>query len=580
MKRLWRIAPYRRELIAAVARELGISAVVAQILVNRGLHDADSARRFLDPQLQALHPPETLPGCDEAAAMLCDDIAAGRRIVVYGDYDADGITATAILCKCLKLLGANVGYHIPSRLDDGYGLHADTLRDLAQSGVQTVVTVDCGISGIAEAAAAEELGLRLIISDHHQPGESLPRVAAIVHPRLRDRTAPFDALSGAGTAFKLAWALAKRSGNGERASPALKQFLVEAVGWAAIGTVADVVPLVDENRILVHYGCTRSLPQATAPGLRRLIELSQSGNSKTDSEWLAFQLAPRLNAVGRLGQAALAVELLLTDRPDRGAELAQYIDEMNRRRKSIEQSIYLKAVKQLKERFDPDQAPAFVLADPDWHQGVIGIVAGRLTEKYHRPTVLIALSKTGAGEGVGSARSVPGLNLYQALSACGHRLRRYGGHALAAGLTIDESQIEAFRHEFCEYVRENFDVSRHPPELQIDTEFPLSVFTLDVVRELERLAPFGMGNPRPLMCCENVEVEEKRVVGKDARHVSLSLRQHAAKLRGVAFGAAERIEDLVLGRSLDVAFRPKINEYNGRVSVQLEIVDWRLPDQR
>ncbi len=580
MKRYWRIAPHRRELIGAVARDLGVSAVVAQILVNRGLHDAASARRFLDPQLQALHPPETLPGCDEAAAMLCDDIAAGRRIVIYGDYDADGISATAILCKCLRLLGADVGYHIPSRLDDGYGLHADTLRNLAQSGARTVVTVDCGISGIAEAAVAEELGLRLIISDHHQVGETLPRAAAVVHPRLPGRLAPFDALSGAGTAFKLAWALAKRSGDGERASPALKQFLVEAVGWAAIGTVADVVPLVDENRILVHYGCTRSLPAATAPGLRRLIELAQSGNGKTDSEWLAFQLAPRLNAVGRLGQAALAVELLLTDRPDRGDELARYIDELNRRRKSIEQSIYLKAVKQLKERFDPDHAPAFVLADPDWHQGVIGIVAGRLTEKYHRPTVLIALSKTGTGEGVGSARSVPGLNLYQAFSACSHRLRRYGGHALAAGLTIDESQIEAFRHEFCEYVREHFDLSAHPPELEIDTEFPLSVFTLDVVRELEKLAPFGMGNPRPLMCCENVEVEEKRVVGKDSRHISLALRQHAAKLRGVAFGAAERIDDLVLGRPLDVAFRPKINEYNGRVSVQLEIVDWRLPDER
>ncbi len=570
MKRYWRIAPHRRELIGAVARDLGVSAVVAQILVKRGLHDAASARRFLDPQLQALHPPETLPGCDEAAAMLCDDIAAGRRIVIYGDYDADGISATAILCKCLRLLGADVGYHIPSRLDDGYGLHADTLRNLAQSGARTVVTVDCGISGIAEAAVAEELGLRLIISDHHQVGETLPRAAAVVHPRLPGRLAPFDALSGAGTAFKLAWALAKRSGDGERASPALKQFLVEAVGWAAIGTVADVVPLVDENRILVHYGCTRSLPAAMA----------QSGNGKTDSEWLAFQLAPRLNAVGRLGQAALAVELLLTDRPDRGDELARYIDELNRRRKSIEQSIYLKAVKQLKERFDPDHAPAFVLADPDWHQGVIGIVAGRLTEKYHRPTVLIALSKTGTGEGVGSARSVPGLNLYQAFSACSHRLRRYGGHALAAGLTIDESQIEAFRHEFCEYVREHFDLSAHPPELEIDTEFPLSVFTLDVVRELEKLAPFGMGNPRPLMCCENVEVEEKRVVGKDSRHVSLALRQHAAKLRGVAFGAAERIDDLVLGRPLDVAFRPKINEYNGRVSVQLEIVDWRLPDER
>ncbi|MGQ9913560.1 MAG: single-stranded-DNA-specific exonuclease RecJ [Thermogutta sp.] len=580
MKRLWRIAPHRRELIGAVARDLGISAVTAQILVNRGLLDADSARRFLDPQLQALHPPETLPGCDDAAAMLGEDIAAGRRIVVYGDYDADGIAATAILCKCLRLLGADVGYHIPSRLDDGYGLHPDTLRDLVRSGTKTVVTVDCGISAIAEAAVAQELGLRLIISDHHQAGESLPQAAAIVHPRLPGRAAPFDALSGAGTAFKLGWALAKRAGNGERASPALKQFLVEAVGWAAIGTVADVVPLTDENRILVHYGCTRSLPNATAPGLRRLMELAQSGNNNTDSEWLAFQLAPRLNAVGRLGQAALAVELFVTERPERGAELAQYIDELNWRRKSIEQSIYLKAVKQLKDRFDPDGAPAFVLADSDWHQGVIGIVAGRLTEKYHRPTVLIALSKTGSGEGVGSARGVPGLNLYQALSACSHRLRRYGGHELAAGLTIDESQIDAFRHEFCEYVRDRFDLSQHPPELRIDTAFPLSVFTLDVVRELERLAPFGMGNPRPLMCCENVEVEEKRVVGKDSRHVSLALRQHAAKLRGVAFGAAERIDDLVLGRPLDVAFRPKINEYNGRVSVQLEIVDWRLPEER
>ncbi len=580
MRRYWRIEAHRGDTIKAVVRDLGVSAVVAQILVNRGLSDATSARRFLDPQLQDLHPPEFLPGCDEAVSMLWDDIQAGSRIVVYGDYDADGITATAILFRCLKLLGADVGYHIPSRLDEGYGLHADTLRALAQAGARTIATVDCGISAIAEAEVAEQLGLRLIISDHHQPGNSLPRARAIVHPRLPGRAAPFDALSGAGTAFKLAWGLAKRSGEGGRASPALKQFLVEAVGWAAIGTVADVVPLIEENRILVHCGCTRSLPRSTSPGLRHLIELAQSGNGKTDSEWLAFQLAPRLNAVGRLGQAALAVELLLTDRPDRAVELAQYIDELNRQRKSIEQSIYLRATKQLKERFDPDQALALVLADPDWHQGVIGIVAGRLAEKYHRPTVLISLSKTGTGDGVGSARSVPGLNLYQALAACSHRLQRFGGHELAAGLTIEESQIEAFRHEFCEYVREHFDPSANPPELVIDTEFPLSVFTLEVVRELEKLAPFGMGNPRPLMCCENVEVVEKRVVGKDARHVSLALRQHAARLRGVAFGAAERIDDLIISQPLDVAFRPKINEYKGRSSVQLEIVDWRLPHER
>lgn len=581
MKKRWRIAVHDPAAVGDLARQAGIPAVVAQLLLARGVSDASSATRFLKPVLNRLHPPEDFPACEQAADLLWAAIQAGEKIAVYGDYDADGITGTAILWKCLRLLGADVKYYIPSRFDEGYGLHASAIEDLAKQDVRTIVTVDCGVTAVQEVALAAEKGIRVIITDHHEPGTELPPAASIVHPRIGTPAYRFPWLSGAGVAFKLAWSLARRASQGKRADAPLRDFLVQAVGLAAVGTVADIVPLWDENRILVHFGCTVSLPGRASPGLACLRDLAVKSNGRTDSEWVAFQLAPRINAVGRLGQAALAVELLVTDDPARAVELAQYINNLNNQRKSLEQGIYQRALKQIKEQFDPDSDPAFVLADSDWHQGVIGIVAGRLAEKFSRPVVLISLNKAGKRTAVGSARSIPGVHLHEAFHACAHLLERFGGHSQAAGLSIPEENIPAFRQEFCEYVAERFNPQEHLGELHIDCEFPLGVFTLDVVEQMEKLAPFGMGNPRPVACCENVMINESpRLIGQGQQHVSFFVHHAGKRMRAVAFGAAERSRELVPGRPFDIAFCPIINEFNGTRRVELHVIDWRLPEER
>lgn len=577
MNRRWRIHPHDPERIAALERATGIPAVVAQLLISRGISDPRQARQFLDSRLSDLRDPASTPGCAEAAERIHDAVRRGRRIVVYGDYDVDGVSGTAILRQCLKLLGGNVGYYVPSRLEEGYGLNSEAIGRLADEGAEVLVTVDCGIASVEEALIARQRGLELIVTDHHEPAATLPSAAAIVHPRLPGSQNAFGMLSGAGVALKLAWAICQRANGGARVSPAMRDFLVQAVGLAALGTVADVVPLVDENRILVRHGLV-SLKQTALPGVQALLEVSGlSEKPRLDAEDVAFQLAPRLNAAGRLGQALLAVELLVTDRPDRATELAQYVNGLNSDRQTLERSVYLAANKQFQQQGDSENEPAIVLAQHGWHPGVLGIVAGRLAEKYHRPAVLIAWEKLGIRPGIGSARSVPGFDLHAALEACAEHLVSYGGHAAAAGLTIEEAKFEAFRASFCEYVAAHLGAAG-PAELRIDAEAPLSAFSVELVEQIEQLAPFGHGNNRPVLCASGVALADPpKLIGSSGRHLSVRLRQHGTDLRAVAFGREDWAEPLAAAQGpLDVAFRPTINAFRGRRSVELHLIDWRL----
>jgi single-stranded-DNA-specific exonuclease len=583
MSKRWRIHPHDSACIAALQRAAGIPAVVAQLLVCRGVTDAAVARDFLDPKLSALRDPALLPGCSEAARRIHAAVAAGRRILVYGDYDVDGMTGTAILWLCLKLLGADVGYYVPHRIDEGYGLNAEAIRTLAADKNQLLVTVDCGIGSVDEAELAHELAIELIVTDHHEPGPRLPRAAAIVHPRLPGGDYPFGGLSGSGVAMKLAWALCQQAAGTKRVAPRMKDFLVQAVGLAALGTVADVVPLVDENRVLVRHGL-ESLANAPTLGLATLMEIAKvtprrchDGKTRLSSEDLGFQIAPRLNAAGRLGQPELAVELLVTDRPDRAKELAEYINGLNTTRQTIERSIQLAASKQVKERFDPAGDAALVLADHGWHPGVIGIVAGRLADRFHRPVVMISWDKAGLRAGIGSARSVPGFNLHEALAECGEFLLTHGGHAAAAGLKIEERQLDGFRGAFCEVAATRIAGDEREAELFVDVEAPLSAFTLETTQQLERLGPFGHGNTRPLLCTTGVTLNgPPKPLGGSGSHLAMMLSQHGVTLRAVAFGGGEWINDLIgIDGPLDVAFRPVINDFRGRRSVELHLVDWR-----
>jgi len=577
MPKRWRILPHDPDRIAAMERAAGIPAVLAQLLICRGTTDPQAARTFLDPKLSALHDPELLPGCEQAARRIHEAVGAGRRIVVYGDYDVDGMTGVALLWLCLRLLGAEVDYYVPHRIDEGYGLHIEALESLARGGAQVVVTVDCGIAAVEAADACAGLGLELLVTDHHQPGGELPRAAAVVHARLPGSRYPFGQLSGSGVALKLAWSLCRLASGAKKVSPRMREFLLQAVGLAALGTVADVVPLVDENRVLVHHGLV-SLASRPTPGLRALLRVAGlEDKERLDAEDLAFSLAPRLNAAGRLGQPQLGVELLLTDREDRAEELAQYIDRLNESRKTLERSILLAAGKQARSRFDPAHDPALVLDERGWHAGVIGIVAGRLAERFHRPVVLVGWDSAGVKPGIGSARSVPGFDLHAALHACREYLLSYGGHAAAAGLKIAPDQVEAFRSAFCEVAAERIQPDQREAQLTIDAEAPLSTFSFEVVRQIERLAPFGEGNPRPLLCTTGVSLAEPpRPIGAGGHHLSMKVVQHGVTLRAVAFGGGEWSDQLArLDHPFDVAFRPVINHFRGRQSVELHLVDWR-----
>ena len=578
MAKRWRIATCDPQSVATLQRAAGIPAVVAQLLLSRGIANPDEARQFLDPKLNGLRDPSELPGASRAAELIFSAVQAKQKITIYGDYDADGMTATAILLRCLRLLDANVDFYVPHRIDEGYSLNADALRHLAEQNTELVVTVDCGVASVEEAALAKELGMQLIISDHHQLADTLPDAAVIVHPDLPGENYPFTGLCGAAVAFKLAWAICQCASEGKRVTDRLRNFLLQAVGLAAIGTVCDVVPLLDENRILVRYGLDALKAQPTV-GLKALLQATNLEEKKRlEGEDIGFTIGPRLNAAGRLGQAEIAIELLTTESSERARTIAKYLDELNLQRQSLERSIMRAANKQIKDNEGYENAPALVLADHDWHAGVIGIVAGRLADKYHRPVVVIAADPLGVKPGIGSARSVPGFNLHQALAACSDFLESHGGHAAAAGCRVKQANVDAFREAFCEVAVEQLSEANRTAELLIDGEASLQMLTRQTVEQIESLAPFGHGNSRPVLCTSEVRLSgAPKRMGSTGRHLSMMFDQHGVKMRAVAFGGGDWEEELAkIEGPLSIAFRPVINNWQGRVSVEIHLDDWQI----
>jgi single-stranded-DNA-specific exonuclease len=576
----WRLLPHDPAAVERLASALRTSPVVAQLLLNRGVTAPEAAHRFLEAPLSGLHEPEMLPGVEEAAGRIWAAVEAGRRICVYGDYDADGITGTAILLTGLRLLGAAVDFYVPNRLEEGYGLNHDALRQLAADGVSLVVTVDCGIASVAEAAEARRLGLDLIVTDHHEAKEVLPE-ALLVHPRLPGTAYPFGWLSGSAVAFKLAWALVRKASGGPRATPRLRQYLLDSVGLAALGVVADVVPLQDENRILVRHGLAR-LRQSELPGLQALCTASglQRGHTLRASD-VGFRLAPRLNAVGRLGCARLVVELLTTADPDKALMLARYLQEQNDQRQTLERRIVAEA-RELVEVSGWQNDPALVVAGTGWHGGVIGIVAGRLAETYARPTLMIALPDPTRvrtnGEPLtapGSGRSAGGFPLHRALHACTDLLLGHGGHQAAAGFRILPENVDTFRRRFCAVAAEYFPEGPPTPTLVLDAEVPLSALTPGLLRELDKLEPYGADNRKPLFLAGGLEiVGEPRKVGAGEHHLSFKVRQRGTALKAIAFGMADRVEELTsAGGRCCLVFTPKPNQWQGLTSIDLEVAD-------
>lgn len=579
MSRPWRFAVHDRAIVAQLSRRLRCTPLVAAVLAARGLVAEEEARRFLHAKLTDLHDPTLLPGASEAATRIVSALRAGRRITIYGDYDVDGVTATAILWHCLRLAGAEVDYYIPSRLEEGYGLNLDALRKLhAEDPRRLVVTVDCGIGSLAEAELARQLGLELVVTDHHTVGGELPDAACLVHPRLPGGAYPFGDLCGAGVAFKLAWVICQQLGDGRKASPRMREFLLSAVGLAALGTVADVVPLRDENRILVRHGLV-SLARQAPLGLATLMKRAGlEQRERLVAEDIGFTLAPRLNAAGRLGQARLAVELLITTDADRARQLAEYVDELNKNRQTVERKI-LKQARELVAQQGWEDQPALVLAHPEWHPGVIGIVAGRVAESFARPAILIALDEAN-GCGQGSGRSYGGYDLYAALCACDEHLEGFGGHRAAAGIRIRQNAIDAFRRQFTTVVAETAADATDDDELDVDAEVLLADLTHPAVTELEQLGPYGCEHPRPVFASIGVELAAPpRTMGEGGQHLGLRLRQGRTTLRAVAFGRGDWAEELATVQGpISVCYKAAINRYQGRESVELQLLDWQ-PDR-
>ncbi|MBN2446116.1 MAG: single-stranded-DNA-specific exonuclease RecJ [Phycisphaerae bacterium] len=571
-ERDWIIAPphERRDELASTAR---IAPLLAQVLLNRGVTTAEEARRFLNPEFKALLPPDVLPNTVAAAKHLMSAIAAGKRITIYGDYDVDGIAGTAILWHAIKQAGGQVSFYIPSRLDEGYGLNIEAVEQIKADGAGVLVTVDCGITAVDEVARARELGLDVIVTDHHQPKDELPPANFIVHPTACGES-PNPDLSGAAVALKLAWAIGREASGNASVAESWREPLLDATAFAALGLIADVVPLTGENRVIATFGLHR-LRDTPNAGLRALVEVA--GLSKKDSYDdydIGFTLAPRLNAIGRMGHARLAVEMFTRAGPEQAQQIASTLDAQNRQRQKVERDITKQAEAMVTELgFDRDSCRGIVLASSGWHAGVIGIVASRLVDRFHRPAVMISLE---GGLGQGSARSVRHFPLHEVLADCEQHLVSFGGHAMAAGLRVREEDIDAFTNAFLAEAAQRLTGKDLRPRLHLDDEVGLRQLTPDVIDMLQRLAPFGPGNVRVRLATTEVELTgTPRVVGRTSNHLQFSVRQGNEQRKAIAFGRGKDIDALADHPRIRVAFEPMISEWNNQRRVELRVLDWK-----
>lgn len=554
MNGTWTIAPADPAAVSRLAVELGVSEVTASVLVRRGYGDTEAARRFLAAALPG-HDPFLLGDVVDAAERIHGAVERGERICVHGDYDVDGICATALGVLYLRELGADVTWHLPSRFEEGYGVSRDTLARLADDGVRLVVTVDCGITAVDEISEARSRGLDVVVTDHHRPGEKLPECPIVA---TRPSRYPFPELCGTGVVHKLGEALL----GGDH--PALRRHL----DLVALATIADVVPLVDENRALAVAGL-RALQATRRVGLQELMRSARVDPAACDAGSVGFRLAPRINAAGRLCRPDVALELILTDDPVRARELAAQLEELNRERQGVEDRILREAVA-LVEGLTPRERRrrGYVLWSEGWHEGVIGIVASRLVERFQRPVVLVTSSQE---SWKGSGRSIPRFDLHAALAACSEHLERFGGHRAAAGLSIDPARLEAFSLAFAAHADSVLIDDDLLPVMTIDAVVSGSDLTLDLAHELERLGPFGLGNPDVTLLVPAARVVSPSTVG-EGRHLRFRVRQRGRDAgTAIAFGQGGQLDRVRAEGLFDIAFRLKENQWNGTVAPQLVV---------
>jgi single-stranded-DNA-specific exonuclease len=555
----------RAEALAAAA---GIGPVTAAVLLRRGIGDPRAVQRFLAPKLEDLGDPGALRDMGKAAGRIAKAVREGQRIWICGDYDVDGSTGTAILMHFFRRLGLPARFHIPHRVKEGYGLQVPAVERLAAEGADVAITVDNGISAREAAVRARELGIDLIITDHHEPPETLPECFALINPRQPGCTSGFKELCGAALAFKLAWAVAQELGPGRRATSDLREFLLDALGLVALATVADVAPLEGENRVLVRYGLN-ALARTKLPGLLALKKRAGIDGVPTARD-LAFGLGPRINAGGRLADASLCVSLLTTQDPDEAERLADELEGLNRQRREVERGVLDEA----QARLSGDLPAVIALGDPGWHMGVLGIAAAKLAEQHMRP-VLLAAWDPETGLGRGSGRSIPGFHLTEALAKAREHLVAYGGHAYASGFTVRRESFEPLAAALSAEVTAWAGGEVPRPLVTVDAEVALARLGEAAVQELSHLGPHGEGNPEPVLLARGLRLAGRaNRMGREGAHLSFLVRQGEGKaLRAIAFRHGEGQERLeALGQAFDLAFTPRLNRWKGNVSVELEAV--------
>jgi single-stranded-DNA-specific exonuclease len=555
----WVLHPERNvERAVALADALSAPLPVAHALVHRGVHDAGAAMRFLEPSLEDLHDPSLLADVDLARERLERAIAGGERILVHGDYDVDGITSTFLLYRVLTELGGRVEYRIPHRTRDGYGLTDDSVHGAKRLGCTVIVTVDCGITARGPVETARGLGIDVVITDHHEPPAELPRAAAVVNPHRPDCRYPFKALAGVGVTFKLVQALFRGRGGLSRA----RDFL----DVVALGTIADVVPLVGENRILARLGLDQ-LNRLDRLGLRALVRAANLAGRRITSGQVAFVLAPRINAAGRMGNAEQGVRLLLARDADEARVFAESLEEDNLRRRKFDEEALAEAADRIAAELDWPRCASILLWSDRWHPGVIGIVASRLVERYQRPTVLVALD---GDRGRGSGRSLPGLDLNRLLHDCSDLLEAYGGHAFAAGLTVRRERLEALRERIEKLVSERLSLDECVPRLGIDDDVTMAECDLRFVDWLDRLSPHGLGNSEPVYRASGLKIVSASAVG-GGKHLRLQVRDATGGAEAIGFGFGDRLREVTATGVCDLAFVPSRNEWMGESRVQLKL---------
>lgn len=560
MQQIWNIQ--RQSLVDAytLAKETGCSLLLAELLLARGIDNPEEAKLFLT-EGGPYHLPQKLSGIKEAVARIIKAIVNEEKIVIYGDYDVDGITATALLVDLLERAGANVSYYLPERLIEGYGLNLEAISYLEENKTQLIITVDCGITSIEEAKVLKDIGIDLIITDHHTPLADLPEAIAIINPHLNDYPAP---LCGAGVAYKLAQALSQEV-------PTQFQLTPRQIQLAALGTVADIVDLKDENRRIVKQGIF-SMNKEPIPGIVALKEVANLNDRKIDASTIAFVLAPRVNATGRLGSADDGVKLFLSDTLIEAMPIAKKLDQMNVERRQIEDNILQEAILQAEEQLDHK---AIVVAGENWHSGVIGIVASKLVDLYYRPTVVIELSD---GECRGSCRSIENFNMYKALEATKEYLLKFGGHKMAAGLSVEKNNLEDFKRAFLNHADTQLTEKDLYPRVYIDTEVNIPI-DLRLIEELSLLEPCGAGNPSPLFAMKEGLWENAYLVGANKKHLKFQLIKDNVRYDAIAFQMADRLQEFEKSLKLDFVFVPEVNEYMGKRSVSLNVKSLRKADK-